>query len=100
MKTLLVMATHFIDAAVISEYRKMKNTPNVDAVLAINNNECKFDFKSRVEIFFLRERCPLERRKRLRHERIDAQRQPPAAKFFHPCGQFRNRRNVRQLLER
>lgn len=54
MKTLLVMATHFIDAAIISEYRKMKNTPNVDAVLAIDNTNLKIDFKSRVEnrIFF------------------------------------------------
>ena len=53
-RTLLVLATHFIDENVISEYRKMKNTPNVDAVLAINNNECEFDFKNRVEdrIFF------------------------------------------------
>ena len=53
-KVLMVLTTHFVDENVISEYRKMKNTPNVDAVLAINNNECKFDFKNRVEdrIFF------------------------------------------------
>ena len=54
MKTLLVLGTHFIDEAIITEYRKMKNTPGVDAILAINNTECKFEFKSRVEnkIFF------------------------------------------------
>lgn len=49
MKTLLVLGTHFIYEAVISEYRKMKNTPNVDAVLMIDNTNLKFDFKSRVE---------------------------------------------------
>lgn len=49
MKTLIVMATHFIDEAVISEYRKMKNTPNVDAVLTIDNTNLKIDFQSRVE---------------------------------------------------
>lgn len=54
MKTLLVLATHFIDESVISEYHKMKNTPNVDAVLAINNTEYKFNFQSRIEdnVFF------------------------------------------------
>ena len=54
MKTLLVLATHFIDENVISEYRKMKNTPNVDAVLMIDNTNLKMDFQSRVEdkIFF------------------------------------------------
>ena len=54
MKTLLVLATHFIDENVISEYRKMQNTPNVDAVLMIDNTNLKMDFQSRVEdkIFF------------------------------------------------
>ena len=54
MKTLLVLTTHFIDENIISEFRKMKNTPNVDAVLAIDNTNCKFDFENRVEdkIFF------------------------------------------------
>ena len=54
MKTLLVLGTHFVDENIISEYRKMKNTPNVDAVLAIDNTKCKFKFKKRVEdkIFF------------------------------------------------
>ena len=49
MKTLIVLGTHFIDAAVISEYRKMKNTPSVDAVLMIDNTNLKIDFQSRVE---------------------------------------------------
>ena len=49
MKTLLVLATHFIDENVISEYRKMKNTPNVDAVLMIDNTNLKMDFQSRIE---------------------------------------------------
>ena len=54
MKTLMILATHFIDENVISEYRKMKNTPGVDAVLAIDNTNPKIEFKSRVEtkIFF------------------------------------------------
>ena len=54
MKTLLVLGTHFIDENIISEFRKMKSTPNADAILAINNTECKIEFKSRVEnrIFF------------------------------------------------
>ena len=53
-RTLLVLATHFIDEAVISEYRKMKNTPNVDAVLMIDNTNPKIEFKNRIEnkIFF------------------------------------------------
>lgn len=53
-RTLLVLATHFIDEAVISEFRKMQNTPNIDAILAINNTNLKCEFKSRVEnkIFF------------------------------------------------
>ena len=53
-RTLLILATHFIDEAVISEYRKMKNTPNVDTVLAIDNTNPKIEFKDRVEnrIFF------------------------------------------------
>ena len=49
MKTLLVLGTHFIDENVISEYRKMKNTPNVDAVLAIDNTNPKIEFENRVE---------------------------------------------------
>lgn len=54
MKTLLVLATHFIDENIISEFRKIKNTPNVDAVLAIDNTNPKIEFQSRVEnkIFF------------------------------------------------
>ena len=54
MKTLMFLATHFIDENVISEYRKMKNTPGVDAVLAIDNTNPKIEFQSRVEdkIFF------------------------------------------------
>lgn len=53
-RTLLILATHFIDENVILEYRKMKTTPNVDALLMINNTECKFEIHSRVEdkIFF------------------------------------------------
>jgi hypothetical protein len=53
-RTLLVLSTHFVDETVISEFRKMKNAPNVDAILAINNEECRFEFKNRVEnrIFF------------------------------------------------
>ena len=53
-KTLLVLATHFIDENIISEYRKMKNAPNVDAVLAIDNTNAKIKFKKRIEdkIFF------------------------------------------------
>lgn len=53
-RTLLALTTHFIDENVISEYRKMKNTPNVDAILAINNTDCKIEFNNRVEnkIFF------------------------------------------------
>ena len=54
MKTLLVLGTHFIDENIISEFRKMKSTFNVDAVLAIDNTNLKMDFQSRVEnrIFF------------------------------------------------
>ena len=48
-RTLIFLATHFVDEAIISEYRKMKNTPNVDAVLAIDNTNFKCEFKSRVE---------------------------------------------------
>ncbi|MBQ7705616.1 MAG: hypothetical protein IJT73_09355 [Selenomonadaceae bacterium] len=54
MKTLMILGTHFVDENVISEYRKMKNTPGVDAVLAIDNTNPKIEFQSRVEdkIFF------------------------------------------------
>ena len=48
-KTLLIMSTHFVDEAIISEYKKMRNTPNVDAILAIDNNAFKYDFKQRIE---------------------------------------------------
>ncbi|MBQ6976543.1 MAG: hypothetical protein IJQ16_08355 [Selenomonadaceae bacterium] len=48
-KTLLFMSTHFVDEAIISEYKKMRNTPNVDAILAIDNNAYKYDFKERIE---------------------------------------------------
>lgn len=48
-RTLLVLGTHFIDENVISEFRKMKNTPNVDAVLMIDNTNPKIEFKNRVE---------------------------------------------------
>ena len=50
----MVLTTHFIDENVISEYLKIKNTPNVDAVLAIDNTSPKIEFKKRVEdkIFF------------------------------------------------
>ena len=48
-KTLIFMSTHFIDEAVISEYKKMRDTPNVDAILAIDNNAYKYDFQNRVE---------------------------------------------------
>lgn len=53
-RTLLVFVTHFVDEAIISEFRKIKNTPNVDAILAIDNTNFKCEFKSRVEnkIFF------------------------------------------------
>lgn len=47
--TLLVLTTHFIDETVISEYRKMRNTPNVDAILAVDNNAYKCAFKNRIE---------------------------------------------------
>ena len=48
-KTLLILSTHFIDENIISEYLKMRNTPNVDAILAIDNNAYKYDFKTRIE---------------------------------------------------
>ena len=53
-KTLLCMSTHFVEYAIISEYMKMQNTPNVDAILAIDNNAFKYDFTERIEnkIFF------------------------------------------------
>ena len=53
-KTLIFLSTHFVDEAVISEYKKMRNSKNVDAVLAIDNNACKYDFQNRIEnkIFF------------------------------------------------
>ena len=48
---LLVLCTHFIDEAIISEYRKMQNTPNVDVILAIDNTNFKYDIteKGRVQ---------------------------------------------------
>ena len=48
-KTLLILSTHFVNEAVISEYLKMQNTPNVDAILAIDNNAYKYDFTQRIE---------------------------------------------------
>ena len=48
-KTLIFMSTHFIDEAVISEYKKMRDNPDVDAILAIDNNAYKYDFQNRVE---------------------------------------------------
>lgn len=45
----MVLATHFIDENIISEYRKMKNTSNVDAILAIDNTNCHIEFDNRVE---------------------------------------------------
>ena len=48
-KTLLFMSTHFVDYAIISEYMKMQNTPNVDAILSIDNNAFKYDFTERIE---------------------------------------------------
>ena len=48
-KTLLILGTHFIDEAVISEYKKMRDTPNVDAILAIDNNAYKYAFQNRIE---------------------------------------------------
>ena len=48
-RTLLVLGTHFVDENVISEFRKMKNTPNVDAVLMIDNTKLKIEFENRVE---------------------------------------------------
>ena len=52
--TIMALVTHFIDKAVISEYVKMKNTPNVDTVLIINNSSYKCEIKNRIEskIFF------------------------------------------------
>ena len=48
---LLLLCTHFIDEAIISEYRKMQNTPNVDVILAIDNTNFKYDIteKGRVQ---------------------------------------------------
>lgn len=53
-KTLFILSTHFVDEAVISEYKKLRNTKNVDAILAIDNNAYKYDFTNRIEnkIFF------------------------------------------------
>lgn len=48
-RTLLILSTYFVDETVISEFHKMKNTPNVDAIMAINNTNFKCEFKSRVE---------------------------------------------------
>lgn len=48
-KTVLILVTHVINEAVISEYKKMKNTPYVDAFLAINNHECKIPYEHRLE---------------------------------------------------
>ena len=48
-KTLLILSTHFVDENVISEYKKMRDTPNVDAILAIDNNAYKCNFKNRIE---------------------------------------------------
>ena len=52
--TLMILGTHFIDENVISEYKKMRDTPNVDCLLAVNNEAYKADFKNHVEnrIFF------------------------------------------------
>ena len=53
-KTLLILSTHFVNEAVVSEYKKMRNTKNVDAILAIDDNAYKYDFTNRIEnkIFF------------------------------------------------
>lgn len=50
----MFFSTHFVDKAIISEFRKIKNTPNVDSILAIDNTSGEFEFKNRVEnrIFF------------------------------------------------
>lgn len=47
-KTLLILSTHFVDQVVIAEYAKMRDTPNVDAILAIDNNAYKCEFKNRI----------------------------------------------------
>ena len=41
-KTLLILSTHFIEKGIISEYKKMRDTPNVDAILAIDNTAYKY----------------------------------------------------------
>lgn len=53
-RTLLILGTHFIDEAVVSEYKKMRDTPNVDVIMAIDNNAYKYEFRNRIEskIFF------------------------------------------------
>ena len=52
--TLMILGTHFIDENVISEYKKMRDTPNVDCLLAVDNEGYKAAFKNRIEnrIFF------------------------------------------------
>ena len=48
-KTLLILSTYFVNEGIISEYKKMRNTKNVDVILAINNHNYNYDFKNRIE---------------------------------------------------
>lgn len=48
-KSVLILTTHILNASILSEYKKMADTPNVDAVMMIDNHKKEFEHKERIE---------------------------------------------------
>jgi hypothetical protein len=59
-KTLIFMATHIVNKAVISEYKKMQKVKDCDCILIIDNSNLKIPFENRItekELFDTKVKC-------------------------------------------